>query len=1431
VRRNLVVALLALLAVSAFAASSSASHYAMGPTHRFEPATGDEANFISFANGIIIDTRTSKPNLPPGLAAREAPGQAGYYIIQFEGPIRREWVRELERRGITPFGYLPNYAMLSRLDREQYNLVKTLPRVRWVGLYEPAYKLQHALLDARGFREIVIQLMPGETQDGLVDFIAGNGGTVIEALTTSFATTVRAGIAADLIPEIARLPEVLWIQEWTAPEIANNQCQWVTQTGWKASPQPDTAMAVRTSWQHGVRGRRLILSTTDTGLNLGHDLFRDPDMPVTAPGIWPDHRKVVAFKLFQGASAGENPYHGSHVNGTVAGDDSVTGGTSYYDGMSIKGRVYFVDLTSAGGSFVIGADLTPLWDSVYLGRGLPDSLRPIVQHSGSWGAANSVGDYQVMDASTDAYCWTHPDFLNIFAAGNEGGTRRIRNPGIAKDVLTVGATGNGTASNTIAGFSSRGPTQDNRIKPNICAPGVSLYSASPAPSINGYTAMSGTSMATPAVNGVVGLMRCYLREGYYPTGTPNQADAINYISSALLRSMAMVSGDPNVGSYVIPSFDIGWGRADADSVLYFAGDLRKLVIKDDTSGIGTGEYREDHFVVSQAVPLKIALAWTDTAAAPAANPTLVNDINLEVVDPLGTDYRGNQYSGGQSVPNPSSWDDRNVEECVRVNSPAAGTWTIRVRGQNVATAARQRFAYTITGDVSVPSSTSDVGVLRIVAPSGAVDSGATVTPNAWVRNHGSANASFPVTMDISTNYADSQNVTDLAPGESALVIFGSWDAVARGAHAVRCSTGLASDQNLDNDTLSGSVTVRVTDVGVATIVAPTDTADSAIPVTPQVRVWNYGTNSASFPVTMTIGAAYTDTKTVTDLVSGASANVSFADWTPALLGVQMVRCSTGLSSDQNHGNDTLSGSVTVLVRKDVGVVGINKPAGTYGPREIMTPTATVRNYGSLPVAFEVWMLLTDPTGVLYYAESVNVANLDPRNNLVVNTFRPCTLRLLGDWTAKCSLALIDDARLENNVRSQEFATRSQWVEMKSMPDRSSYRTVKDGGWLAYNAGSGLLYAAKGNKSSDFYSYNILANDWTSLRAIPLGLEGKLPRRGACVAADGSRYIYMAKGNNTLGFWRYDVATDSWLQLANVPAGAHRKVKAGSAVYVQIGDSGYVYLLKGPTTEFYRYNVATWKWETLLPAPMGSHARWYGGSFLVFDGNHTIYAHKARYHELWAYDVLTGVWSGTRLNGMPFVGKSSRTRRSRDGGSGAFFEGGVYALKGGSCGEFWRYDATSNTWAEFDELPAMAASGRARKVYAGGTIVSADGTLFALKGNKTNELWRYALGYASAAQPSRDGVMAAQIALGDWQFTISPNPLASGFAVLRYSLPQAGLATLNVFDVAGRTVLTQTQAVGRNGTARLDLRRLKTGVYLVKVTTEDFSMTQKLEVDR
>jgi len=803
--RNLQSVVLCILLAAGLAAARPA-HYNMGLVHRFEPVAGDEVNFISFANDITIDTRTGEPALPAGLTLAPTAGQSQYYIVQFTGPLLRQWFRELNRNGIKTFGYLPNYAVLASLTPDQRQLVASLPMVRWTGLYQPAYKLESGLISASGGRKVVILVLPFEDATPVSAAIEELGGSVVDAMTSSFGTTITAELDGSDIAAVTRLNEVYWVQEWSEGSFCNNTSQWVMQGGYQASSPPDTSMAARPVWRKNVRGQGIILSTTDTGLNTGHDMFRDPAMSITPPGIWLDHRKVVAYKKFQGADASEGQYHGSHVAGSVCGNDSITGGSSYYDGMAKDARYYFVDITS-GYSFLVPEDHTPMWDTVYQGRGLPDSLRPIKQHSGSWRWSNSQGTYKIQDASTDAFGYAHPDFLNIMAAGNEGsGARTIGNPPIAKNVLTIGATERGTSSNSVASFSSRGPTQDGRIKPNVMAPGVDIMSAQKSGS-SGYEAMSGTSMATPTANGTVGLLRCYLQEGYYPTGSPVQGNRITYITGALLRSMAMASADPNVGSYTIPSTDIGWGRLDADSVLYFTGDTRKLIISDDTMGIATGEYKEQQFRVTSAIPLRVCLAWTDTAAAPSANATLINDLDLMLTAPGGTVYKGNKYTSGQSTPNPSGRDSNNVEECARVNAPDTGLWTIRVSAHNVATVQKQDFAWTLSGAVEpVVMETHDVGTRQIIAPADTVDSGDIVTPEASIYNFGTFPETFVVRFAIADGYWDTTTVT-LAAGTADTVTFEDWTAVSVGVFAVTCSTELAGDANPGNDDATGSVVV------------------------------------------------------------------------------------------------------------------------------------------------------------------------------------------------------------------------------------------------------------------------------------------------------------------------------------------------------------------------------------------------------------------------------------------------------------------------------------------------------------------------------------------------------------------------------------------------------------------------------------------------
>jgi hypothetical protein len=85
-------------------------------------------------------------------------------------------------------------------------------------------------------------------------------------------------------------------------------------------------------------------------------------------------------------------------------------------------------------------------------------------------------------------------------------------------------------------------------------------------------------------------------------------------------------------------------------------------------------------------------------------------------------------------------------------------------------------------------------------------------------------------------------------------------------------------------------------------------------------------------------------------------------------------------------------------------------------------------------------------------------------------------------------------------------------------------------------------------------------------------------------------------------------------------------------------------------------------------------------------------------------------------------------------------------------------------------------------------------------------------------------------VGKVRVHVEPNPLASGVALLRFSLPAAGPAQVTVFDVTGRQVSGRSLALGRTGSFAVDLRDLAAGVYLIKLSSGGFTGTQKLVVE-
>ncbi|UCG43189.1 MAG: PD40 domain-containing protein, partial [candidate division WOR-3 bacterium] len=128
---------------------------------------------------------------------------------------------------------------------------------------------------------------------------------------------------------------------------------------------------------------------------------------------------------------------------------------------------------------------------------------------------------------------------------------------------------------------------------------------------------------------------------------------------------------------------------------------------------------------------------------------------------------------------------------------------------------------------------------------------------------------------------------------------------------------------------------------------------------------------------------------------------------------------------------------------------------------------------------------------------------------------------------------------------------------------------------------------------------------------------------------------------------------------------------------------------------------------------------------VWDGDRYLYAHRARYHELHRYDLETQSWD-TAFAGMPFMGMKVQWKKSKGGGSAVWVDSLIFALKGGNSQEFWMYSPAANEWAELETIPAYGSTERKKRVRHGADVVFAEGAFYALKGNRTVELWCYVM---------------------------------------------------------------------------------------------------------
>jgi subtilisin family serine protease len=660
---------------------------ANGLVKQYTPQPYADADWIYFANGIKFNVTEGESYLPSNLKTEKS----DYYLVHCTGPVYSEYKSKLIEAGATVYSYISNYTFVVRMDEATKNDVTRFDFVDWIGFYQPAYKIsgQPEFENLQGRREITVVLYPDAEFNDVIEFLQKIGAQIIDTGENRLNKIIICIVDLIHITDIANIETVRWIEPKLPMQLQNNTVQWILQT---------CASENRRIWDMGIRGEGELVSTCDSGIRTSHYAFRSTETTwITTWGDYPSDRKIIAYKeanpwgLSNFGDEAINSYHGTHTGGTIAGDDTLNA-MDLRDGLAIKARIYFLDAGRAtmGGIWVYN-DLHDLYDLPYNGN----AAGSVKIMSNSWGSAAS-GTYTADAQASDDFMWYNPDFLLFFSNGNieDPSTEYVISPATAKNIVSVGSCGSGSSWAFFSTFTSHGPCTDGRLKPTLLAPGSGVASASGA-SDNGYGYMSGTSMSSPGAAGAGALVRQYFREGWWPTGVKNPADSLKP-SAALIKAMLVNSCDPSLSGHTVPDTQVGWGRIDLDSVLYFAGDSRGLEIVDHTSGLSTGNYVEYiGNVLSSDVPFRAVLVWTDYPGSLAGGKKLVNDLHLTVTDPNTDEYKGNVWSGGESQTGGSS-DTLNVEECVRVNTPATGTWTVRVDAANCPQGP-QPFALVITG--------------------------------------------------------------------------------------------------------------------------------------------------------------------------------------------------------------------------------------------------------------------------------------------------------------------------------------------------------------------------------------------------------------------------------------------------------------------------------------------------------------------------------------------------------------------------------------------------------------------------------------------------------------------------------------------------------------------------------------------------------------
>ena len=436
-------------------------------------------------------------------------------------------------------------------------------------------------------------------------------------------------------------------------------------------------------------------------------------------GVWDGGRTRTAHPLLEGRvtqidNPGDFSNHATHVSGTMIGSGEVNSGAA--KGMAPAAELLAYDFAADTGEMVAAAANGLLVSNHSYGMN--------IDFAELW----QLGFYESAARSVDLLMNNAPYYTTVWSAGNDrqsgvntgdSGYDYLTDSGTAKNNIVVAATNqvlNYTGPNSVSmsSFSSWGPTDDGRIKPDISAKGVNMLSSVGAAS---YADYSGTSMASPNVAGSLILLQQHFNE-------LNGA----YMRSSTLRGLALHTAD-EAGTTPGPDYRFGWGLLNIEKAA-------EVITNNGVSSTILEESIENGEVYTYSVQadgvndLMVSVTWIDPPGVvlPAgveddATPSLINDLDVRVSQDGGATFMPWKLDAG-SYSAPATTGDNIVDNIEKIEiEGASGEYIIQVSHKGSALINNQQaFSLIVTGISNEEFTVSShQGVLEACSADGSAD--------------------------------------------------------------------------------------------------------------------------------------------------------------------------------------------------------------------------------------------------------------------------------------------------------------------------------------------------------------------------------------------------------------------------------------------------------------------------------------------------------------------------------------------------------------------------------------------------------------------------------------------------------------------------------------------------------------------------------------